>query len=114
MDAVDELVGAWTAQFPKEELAEKLRALRVPCAPVRDLAEVVNDPHLHARGSLERQTHPRFGEITVQRSPIRMEGAPAVPLRPSAELGADNQAVYGEWLGLSAEELAAFQRDEAI
>ena len=114
MDAVDELVGAWTAQIPKEELAEKLRALRVPCAPVRDLAEMVNDPHLHARGSLEKQAHPRFGEITVQRSPIRVEGTPAVPLRPSAELGADNRAIYREWLGLSEAAFRALTDEDAI
>lgn len=114
MDAVDELVGAWTAQFPKEQLAEQLRALRVPCAPVRNLAEVIDDPHLHARGSLERQKHPQFGDITVQRSPIRMQGTPPLPLRPSAQLGADNAAVYGEWIGLSAAELQALADDDSI
>ncbi|MSP29918.1 MAG: CoA transferase [Acetobacteraceae bacterium] len=114
MDAVDELVGSWTAQFPKEQLAEQLRALRVPCAPVRDLSEVVNDPHLHARGSLERIHHPQFGDITVQRSPIRMEGTPHLPMVPSADLGADNAAVYGTWLGFSGAELSALTRDDVI
>jgi CoA:oxalate CoA-transferase len=114
MDAVDELVGEWTARFPKEQLAEQLRALRVPCAPVRDLAEVVNDPHLHARGSLERQAHPDFGDITVQRSPIRMEGTPRVAMQPSARLGADNDAVYAGWLGLTDDELRALAEDGSI
>ncbi|MSO90488.1 MAG: CoA transferase [Acetobacteraceae bacterium] len=114
MDAVDAVVAEWTAQFPKEELAEQLRALRVPCAPVRDLAEVINDPHLHARGSLERIHHPQFGDITVQRSPIRIAGAPPVPLVPSADLGADNAAIYGGWLGLSDSELSELARDDVI
>ncbi len=114
MDAVDDLVAAWTVQFPKEQLAEQLRVLRVPCAPVRNLSEVINDPHLHVRGSLERQAHPEFGDITVQRSPIRMEGTPPLPLRPSARLGADNAAVYGEWLGLSEAEFTALAEDDAI
>ena len=114
IDAVDELVGAWTAQFPKEHLAEQLRALRVPCAPVRDLSEVINDPHLHARGSLERIHHPQFGDITVQRSPIRMEGTPLLPMVPSAALGADNAAVYGTWLGLSEAELTELAHEDTI
>ena len=114
MDAVDELVGAWTAQHGKDALAARLRALRVPCAPVRNLAEVIDDPHLHARGSLERQSHPEFGEITVQRSPIRLEGAPRTEMQPSARLGADNATVYGDWLGLTPAELQALADDDSI
>ncbi len=114
MDAVDELVGAWTVHHGKDALAARLRALRVPCAPVRNLAEVIDDPHLHARGSLERQTHPEFGEITVQRSPIRLEGAPRTEMQPSARLGADNATVYGDWLGLTPAELQALADDDSI
>jgi formyl-CoA transferase len=47
---------------------------RVACAPVRDLTEVVNDPHLHERGMLQKQDHPELGPIVVQHSPLRYLG----------------------------------------
>ena len=40
MDAVDDLVGLWTAGIRRDALIDLLRTHRVPHAPVRDLAEV--------------------------------------------------------------------------
>ena len=61
MDVVDEVVSAWTSGYTKEELFALLMRHRVPCAPVRDLTEVTNDVHLHARGALQRFDHPLLG-----------------------------------------------------
>lgn len=105
MDAVDDIVSAWTVTFEKHALFELLMSHRVACAPVRDLAEVVNDPHMHERGALQKINHPDLGEIVVQQSPLRFEGVPLRELNPSAKLGQQNADVYGKWLGLSQEEL---------
>jgi len=101
MADVDALIGGWTRDQDKQPLADALLACKVPCSPVREIAEVINDPHMHARGALEWIDHPKFGRIVVQRSPMRYAGAPTLPLRPSAELGQDNGEVFGDWLGLS-------------
>ena len=37
------------------------RQYRIPCAPVRNAPEVMNDPHMHERGMLERIDHPELG-----------------------------------------------------
>ncbi|MSQ19724.1 MAG: CoA transferase [Betaproteobacteria bacterium] len=114
MAAVDELVNAFTARFDKQPLFELLMKHRVPCAPVRDLDEVVNDPHLHARGALLWQEHPELGRIPVQSSPLRFAGTDQMPITPSRKLGADNDAIYGEWLGLSATDIAALTKEGVI
>jgi formyl-CoA transferase len=93
MDAVDEIVSAWTSQHSKDQAFHLLMAAKVPCAPVRDLQEVMNDPNMHARGSLQWQDHPQLGRIVVQHSPLRFAGVPLRPLTPSHELGADTDAV---------------------
>lgn len=111
---VDEIVGAYSAGFTRDELFKVLLEHRVPCAPVRDLAEVTNDPHLHARGMLEWMQHPKLGRIAAARSPLRFGDAPTTPLVPSAELGAHNQEVYCDWLGLSPSEFAQLQQEEVI
>ncbi len=114
MATVDELVSAFTARFEKQPLFELLTKHRVPCAPVRDLDEVVNDPHLHARGALQWQEHPELGRIPVQSSPLRFAGTDQMPITPSRKLGADNDAIYGGWLGLSASEIAALTKEGVI
>jgi crotonobetainyl-CoA:carnitine CoA-transferase CaiB-like acyl-CoA transferase len=114
IDFVDELVSAFTRQRTRDDLFALLMRHRVPCAPVRTLIEVVNDPHLHERGMLQCIDHPEFGRIAVQASPMRYAGAPPLPHRPSARLGADTSGVLSSWLGLSGENIARLQAEGAI
>lgn len=107
IDLIDDLIAQWTEQFPKQILFEKLIEHRVPCAPVRDLKEVVNDPHMHARGMLEKITHPEFGVMTVSRSPLRFDDSPNIKLKPSQRLGESNKIIFSDWLGLSITEIEA-------
>ncbi|MGE0230520.1 MAG: CaiB/BaiF CoA transferase family protein [Flavobacteriaceae bacterium] len=93
MDDVDEIVGAWTGSRAKEDIFRELMAARIPCAPVRDLEEVVNDPNMHERGSLLWQDHPEYGRVVVQRSPLRFEGADSPAPAPSRPLGADTEKI---------------------
>ena len=102
---VDALLETWTKHVPKQEIADRLLAAGVPCAPVRDLSEVMNDRNMHERGSLQWVDHPTMGRIAVPHSPLRFENGTRVALKPSAELGTDNRAVYGDWLGVSEREL---------
>jgi crotonobetainyl-CoA:carnitine CoA-transferase CaiB-like acyl-CoA transferase len=105
IDAVDEIVSAFTARFSKENLFQLLMRHRVPAAPVRDLQEVVNDPHMLARKALEWIDHPDLGHIPVPNSPMRYEGAEPMPIVPSRRLGEDNRKVYGDWLGIADDEI---------
>jgi len=113
MDPVDEIVSGWTAGRPKQELFELLMRHHVPCAPVREIDEVVNDAHMHARGALTWIDHPELGRMVAQRSPLRFEGTPLTELRPSGRLGQHNSAVYGDWLALSAAEVGEL-RDTGV
>jgi CoA:oxalate CoA-transferase len=112
--AVDELLESWTVTLPKNEIAEKMLAASVPCAPVRELAEVILDENMHARGSLQWVDHPDLGRVVLPHSPLVFEGTQRRPLKPSVGLGTSNGAVYGEWLGHSPAELADLQRDGVI
>ncbi len=114
MEAVDALVEAWSKTLPKYEVFEILRKNRVPSAPVRDLREVMNDRHMHERGMLEEIDHPELGRITVPTSPLRFHGADKLETTPSPSVGQHNDEVYGGWLGLSGEEIAALKADGVI
>ena len=81
---------------------------------MRDLDEVVNDPHMHARGALQWIDHPELGRIPVQSSPLRFEGVDPLPIIPSRQLGEDNARVYGEWLGLSKDAIEALKSEGVI
>lgn len=114
IDIVDKLVGDWSANFSKEELVEILTANRVPCAPVREVDEVVNDPHMHARGTLRRVAHPELGNLVLPTGPMLFAGTEEIELIPSKKLGADNAGIFCDWLGLSADELSQLQQSNVI
>jgi CoA:oxalate CoA-transferase len=105
MPEVDAMVESWTRTQPR---------CRVPCAPVRDLKEVINDRHMHERGMLEDIDHPEFGRITVPTSPLRFHGADKVATTPSPKVGQHNGEVYGDWLGLTETEIADLKSEGAI
>ncbi len=107
MDLVDTAVGNWTRQFTTAELFAKMMDAHVPCAPVRTLDEVMNDPNMHARGSLTWIDHPEYGRIVVQQSPFAFDGVPRVPLCPSQPLGADTQAILRDRLNLDDATIAS-------
>ena len=114
IDDVDALVGEFTQRYAKKELFDLLMKHRVACAPVRDLEEVVNDEHMHSRRALEWIQHPIYGRVCLPNSPMRYDGVEPREIKPSGELGRDNHAVYGEWLGLSDSEIQQLTKDEVI
>ena len=112
--AVDELIESWTKTLTKDDVAQRMLAAAVPCAPVRDLNEVMNDENMHARGSLQWIDHPQIGRVALPHSPLVFEGTERRPLQPSLPLGASNDEIFGEWLGHSEKELAAWKAEGVI
>ena len=110
-EAVDTLIEGWTRTLSKYDVAEKMLEKAVPCAPVRNLKEVMQDKNMLARGSLQMIDHPELGRVPLPHSPLVFEGAPRRAITPSLPLGASNEAVFGAWLGHSGEELAAMKKD---
>src|SRR5690349_10362978 len=87
---------------------------RIPLAPVRDVDEVMQDRNMHERGMLEWIEHDEIGRIVVPTTPLRIHGADLVDTVPSPKLGQHNREIYGDWLGLSAVEIAALEQDGVI
>ena len=114
LDETDRIVSEWASALPKAEVFEITKKHRIPSAPVRDLLEVVNDPHMHERGMLQWLEHPDMGRIPVPTSPIRYHGSPQMKAERHPNLGEHNVEVYGELLGLSESEVAALKDDGTI
>jgi formyl-CoA transferase/CoA:oxalate CoA-transferase len=77
----------WTARF---------HAASVPCGGVRDVAEVLADPHLHARGMIGTLQHPTVGPARVIGPPIKLSATPATLRTPPPTLGQHTTAVLEE------------------
>ncbi|MGH7935148.1 MAG: CaiB/BaiF CoA transferase family protein [Candidatus Binataceae bacterium] len=113
-DEVDRLVGEWTRTKTRQELMDLLSANDVFCGIVKELPEVMADPHLHERGTLRDIDHPQLGPMTIFTSPLRLNGKANVPKSQSPVLGADSEAFYAKELGLSAAEIAQLRERKVI
>jgi CoA:oxalate CoA-transferase len=107
MDALDAAIAAITRGHARDALISRLRHHRAPCAPVQELDDVVNDPHLIARGALRHIDHPLYGHIVVPESPLRYADFANVPYQPSGELGADTRAVLASVLHMPSDQANA-------
>lgn len=114
IDELDRIIEGWTRSFTKDELIRILTAKRIPFAPVREIDEVVNDPHMHARGTLKRIDHPELGNVVLPTGPMIFPGSEGLDLVPSKHLGADNASVYADWLGVGPEELSILMERGAV
>ena len=114
MEATEALVTAWTLGLGKMEVVAAAKRYKIPVAAVRNAIEVMNDPHMHERGMLQRIDHPSLGPIVVPNSPLRLHGSDRVDPVPSPSLGQHNAEVYGVWLGLGPDGVAALKHSGAI
>ena len=110
----EKVVTDWTTAHTRAEIFAATSKAKVPCAPVRDIEEVMNDPHMHERGRLETVDHYDYGPVVLPNSPLRFHGAEKVPTRVNPKVGEHNEAVYGEWLGLSSAELTRLKETGVI
>ena len=70
------------------EWIEVLRQAGVPCGPINDVGQVVNDPHVNARNMIIESEDARGRTLRMAGNPIKLSGVEDVSRRPAApELG---------------------------
>lgn len=113
IDEITDLVADWAARRTRDEIAVLCQQHHVPSAPLRDVSEVLVDPHLHARGFLAPYAS-ESGPVVLPNSPIRYLGTPLRPLTPPPALGEHTDQVLQELCGLDRDALLSLRREGAI
>lgn len=94
--SVDWLYAEIAAVTPRKTCAEwfaELKALEIPCMPVRSLSDLLADDHLAAVSLFKRVTHPTEGPLLAVEHPVRFSGVAEVADRPAPTLGQDTDDV---------------------
>jgi CoA:oxalate CoA-transferase len=113
IEEVTEAIAAWAASRTRAEVAAACQRAHVSAAPLRDVVEVLDDPHLHARGFLG--TIPGTDDdVAFPNSPVRYDGSPLRPLSPAPELGEHTDEVLAELCGLDASAIARLRADGVL
>ncbi|GAA0542642.1 CaiB/BaiF CoA transferase family protein [Actinomadura livida] len=59
-----------------DEWLEQLYAASIPCGPINDVAQAMEEEHTKARGLRVTTEHPRFGTVEQLASPVRVGSEP--------------------------------------
>ena len=114
MELVDEAVESWSKTLNTQDVFKTCQSNQVICAPVQSISDVLSDPHLIARGALQKLEHPELGSLMIPSTPLRFQGLEPPTVALPHAVGEDNEAVYGELLGLSADDVEALREASAI
>lgn len=105
-DLLDETISARMQQDTTGYWLDRLEAFDVPSAPILDVAQSLDQPHVADNALIEKVSHPQTGEMRLVRGPIRFDGMGPANARPPSLLGEDTAAVLSEALGLDDDEIA--------
>jgi crotonobetainyl-CoA:carnitine CoA-transferase CaiB-like acyl-CoA transferase len=88
---------------------ESLESVGVPCGPINKFADVESNEQVIDRNVIKTMAHPEAGEMRGVASPMRFSRSLVEDEKAPPLLGADTQDVLREYLGASAEEIAAWR-----
>jgi crotonobetainyl-CoA:carnitine CoA-transferase CaiB-like acyl-CoA transferase len=118
-DELDDRLTGFTMGCDRYELMERLQARGIPAGVVQKAPDRFDlDPQLKARGYYVDLPHSEIGTWPVEGFPAKLSRSPAdvggPTHRAAPKLGEDNNFVYGELVGLSANEIAALTEEGVI
>ncbi len=102
IDALHAHLNAWTRHRNDRELAVQLQRAGVAATPVLDVGDLLDDPQYRARGTFFEFANPQGFCETLYGNYVKTRRAQA-PSRTGPMIGQDNEHVFRELMGLSAE-----------
>ena len=104
LDEIFQMVERWTLTKTKWEAFGELNAINVPCGPIMDTAELLDDQDLRASGMIVEVEHPERGPFKTVGCPFTLSDSP-VQVTRSPLLGEHNAEILRELLDTPDDEL---------
>ncbi len=114
-DEIEGMIADWARRHDAKEIDDVLNAAGVICGPIYTIADIFDDPQFQARDMLVKHVDPEFGEYVGPGIVPKLSETPgAVRWSATWEEGSHNKDVYGDLLGLSADDLSELKAEGVI
>lgn len=107
------LLNRWMAGRTRAEL-EEMAGEQVPLTAIRDIADVVTDPHVRARDMIVDVEYPGFGTVEMFGQPVHLDATPANPRAVAPQLGEHTDTLLRGLASLSEEDIAALRESGVV
>ncbi|MBM3518247.1 MAG: formyl-CoA transferase [Alphaproteobacteria bacterium] len=107
------IIEQWTLQRSKYEVMERLNAVDVPCGPILDMKELIEDGALAERGIIVDVPHPARGSFKTVGCPIKLSDS-TVEVTTSPALSEHTEEILTGLLGYSAEEVKKLRAEGVV
>ncbi len=105
-EELDDYIALWTAKHNADDLLEMMHEGGVPAGRIYRPKDMLVDPHFEAREAIVRVPDDQFGSLAMQNVVPKMSGTPGSIRWTGAKLGEHNEDVYGNILGIDADQRA--------
>lgn len=104
-----------TGDYTRAELYAELQRRRIAAAPVNNVADLLADPQLRARGFFRKVYDAVLDrEVTYPGPPYRLDDGQLLDWTSAPVLGGQSDQVLADWLDADPERTAELHRDGAI
>ena len=110
---VDAIVGGWIKERTLAENIAFFEEAGVTAAPVYDIGQFLEDPHVQERGIVLEVPDDEMGEVPMHAIVPRLSRTPGALRTPAPKVGQHNEEVYTR-IGYSDERLAALRQRGVI
>jgi len=114
VDEIDGAISGWTRKHSAADAIRILEAAEVPTGPIYSAEEMLADEHYRQRGVYEEVQLPNGAQVKLPTMAPKMGDTPGVLRWIGPPLGAHNNEVYRDWLGLPASELERLAAEGVI
>ena len=112
---LDQRIEAWTKTLTVAEVEALMIQYSIPAGKMYRAPEMLADPHFRAREAIIEVDTERWGTLKMQNVFPKLSGTPSsVRSAAPSQIGQHNAEVYGQLLGLGADELAELERTGVI
>lgn len=115
VEELDAVIGAWTRRLPAEEADRTLTEADIPCTLIYTAAECAADPQFRHRGMVQEVSDPAFERPVLHAGIVpHVADNPGAIRWPGPPVGAHNEQVLCEVLGMSPAEVEALRREKVL
>ncbi len=112
--ALDEIIAAWFKQRDCDDVMHLFEQAEVVAGPVLDIRDIVKDPQYLARQNILSVPDADFGSVRMQGVVPKFSKTPGEVRHSGGALGADNEWVFRQLLGLPLADYEALIQEGVI